>query len=70
MLNIYASRMELLKANKVQSRGKNKFPAHWKISFNSQVLHHAVPNQWKKIIKTTDGSCNNNIYLSHHLVAA
>ena len=25
-------------------------------------------NQWKKIIKTTNGSCTNIAYLSHHLV--
>ena len=31
-------------------------------------LHHAIPNQWKKIIETTNGSCTNIVYLSHHLV--
>ena len=31
-------------------------------------LCHAIPNQWKRIIKTTNDSCTNIIYLSHHLV--
>ena len=31
-------------------------------------LYHAIPNQWKRIIKTTNGSCTNFVYLSHHLV--
>ena len=31
-------------------------------------LYHAIPNQWKRIIKATNGSCTNSVYLSHHLV--
>ena len=31
-------------------------------------LYHAIPNQWKTIIKTTNGSYTNIAYLSHHLV--
>ena len=31
-------------------------------------LYHAIPNQQKRIIKTTNDSCTNNGYLSHHLV--
>ena len=27
-----------------------------------------IPNQWKKIIKTTNDSCTNSVYLDHHLV--
>ena len=27
-----------------------------------------IPNQWKRIIKTTNDSCTNIVYLSHHLV--
>ena len=31
-------------------------------------LLHAIPNQRKKIILTTNDSCNNVVYLDHHLV--
>ena len=31
-------------------------------------LYHAIPNQWKRIIKTANGSCINIVYLSHHSV--
>ena len=31
-------------------------------------FYHAIPNQWKRIIKTTNDSCTNGIYLSHHLI--
>ena len=31
-------------------------------------LYHAIPNHWKRIIKTTNSSCTNIVYLSHHLV--
>ena len=31
-------------------------------------LYHAIPNQWKRIIKITNDSCTNIIYLSHDLV--
>ena len=31
-------------------------------------LLHAIPNYWKTIIKTTNDSCTNIVYLDHHLV--
>ena len=31
-------------------------------------LLHAVLNQWKKIIKSTNDSCTNIVYLDHHWV--
>ena len=31
-------------------------------------LLHAIPSQWKRIIKTTDESCTNIVYLDYHLV--
>ena len=31
-------------------------------------LYYAIPNQWKRIIKTTNGSSTNIVYLSHYLV--
>ena len=31
-------------------------------------LYHEIPNQRKRIIKTTSGSCTNIVYLFHHLV--
>ena len=31
-------------------------------------LLHVIPNQWKRIIKTTNDSCTNIVYLDHHLV--
>ena len=31
-------------------------------------FYHAIPNQWKRIIKTTNDSCINIVYLSLRLV--
>ena len=31
-------------------------------------LLHEIPNQWRNIIKTTNDSCANVVYLGHHLV--
>ena len=33
-----------------------------------RLLHEIIPKQWKRIIKTTNDSCSNIVYLSHHLV--
>ena len=31
-------------------------------------LYHAIPNQWKRVIKNTNDLCTNIVNLSHHLV--
>ena len=31
-------------------------------------LCHAIPNQWERIIKITNESCTDIVYLSHDLV--
>ena len=39
-----------------------------KMFFKWFQLYHAIPNQWKRIIKTTNVSCTDIIFLCHHLV--
>ena len=39
-----------------------------KMFFKWFQLYHAIPNQWKRIIKTTNDSCTSIVYLSHHLL--
>ena len=55
---------EFLKAGvkkiRIQSRGK--------MLYKWFQLCHAIPNQWKRIIKTINDFCTNIIYLSHDLV--
>ena len=31
-------------------------------------LYHAIPHQWKRIVKTTNDSCTNIVYPDHRFV--
>ena len=50
------------------SQIKSEYNLEEKMFYKSYQLCHAIPNHWKRIIKTTNDSCNNIVYLSHHLV--
>ena len=47
---------------------KSEYNLEEKMFYKSCQLCHEIPNQWKRIIKTTNDSCTNIVYLSHHLV--
>ena len=47
---------------------KSEYNLEGKMFYNWCQLSLAIPNQWKRIIKTTNDSCFNIVYLSHHLV--
>ena len=47
---------------------KTEYNLEEKMFYKWFQLYHAIPNQWKKITKTTNGSCTNIVYLFHHLV--
>ena len=47
---------------------KSEYNLEEKIFCKWCQLYHAIPNQWKRIIKITNDSCTNIIYLSHDLV--
>ena len=47
---------------------KTEYNIKEKIFFKWLQLLHPIPNQWKNIIKTTNDSHTNIVYLDHHLV--
>ena len=50
------------------SEVKTEYNLEEKMFYKWFQLYHAIPSQWKRIIKTTNGSCTNIVYLSHYLV--
>ena len=47
---------------------KTEYNLEKKMFYKWFQIYHAIPNQWKRIIKTTNDSCTNIVYHDHHLV--
>ena len=47
---------------------KSEYNLEEKMLYERFQLYHAIPNQRKRIIKTTNDSSTNFVYHSHHLV--
>ena len=47
---------------------KTEFNLEVKMFYKWFQFYHTILSQWKRIIKTTNGSPTNIVYLSHHLV--
>ena len=45
---------------------KTEYNLEEKMFYKWFQLYHEIPNQWKRTIKTTNDSCTNIIYISHH----
>ena len=59
--------MQLARVFKSWGEIRTEYNLEEKMFYKWFQLYHAIPNQWKRIIKTTNGSCTNIVYLSHHL---
>ena len=46
------------------SEVKTEYNLEEKMFYKWFQLYHAIPSQWKRIIKTTNGLCTNILYLS------
>ena len=60
--------MQLARVFKSWGEIRTEYNLEEKMFYKWFQLYHAIPNQWKRIIKTTNDSCTNIVYLSHHLV--